>query len=311
MVTFLPAGGDGFLSGRRSSMVRGFIVVLIVFTVACAMSAESENSVQGGLLNGLEIELAVEQIDESDAEHTGAAFEYDDVTAKLEWLFVLFEFSHRSYEWTGECICTEPGAVPWDSLIRISPGLQYYSEIGEKWGVWGKFVAHAGYESDMDSGSWTYNPQFLGFYSPLPGVKLYGGAGLLYHPVETVVYPVLGIAWNIDTVQGGSGALGFPETMVRYGFNEWVAVKADFEVDVRTYSLDEDSGLSPGGYVHLEDLKPAVYLELLPVDNLTLSAGIRYYLDRTMTLYDSNENEMKSVDVEDCPGFEFQIQYRF
>jgi len=117
---------------------------------------------------------------------------------------------------------------PWKTLTRIAPGLQYYHEFNDKWGVWPQFAAISGFENEDSLRSWTYNPQCVGFYMHNQQMIIYGGIGMLYHSVDSEIYPMLGVAWNMDSKTGLSSALGFPETMMRYGFDKRLALIMDF-----------------------------------------------------------------------------------
>jgi len=122
---------------------------------------------------------------------------------------------------------------------------------------------------------------------------------------------VLGIAWNIESQDGLSGALGFPETMVRYGFNERISLKLDFHWDILFYNLAEDNNVASEGYVKIEDLIPGLQIEYKPVRGLTLSFGIRRFLGRTLTVFDHDENELTSNDVNDSSTYMLGIAYEF
>ncbi len=124
-----------------------------------------------------------------------------------------------------------------------------------------KLTAIASYEENISSKAWSYNPQLVGFFIASSQKTYYGGLGLLYHVVDSLVYPVLGVAWNTQSRKGFSLSLRLPETMLRYGLNEQLAVKLDFEIDVRIYHLATDSSIVSGGYFRAENMTPGFTLE--------------------------------------------------
>jgi hypothetical protein len=256
--------------------------------------------------------VSIEQIPRSDIDDTDTSMGYTEFSAGLEWQFILFDMDHRVYDWTkAEELGMDPDLDAWKTLTRIAPGLQYYREFSQQWGIWVKFVALAGFEDKISSESWTYHPQVIGFHMLTEQVTLYGGMGMLYHPVDTQVYPVVGVAWNRGSQEGFRGALGFPQTMLRYGFNEKLGLKTDFEWDIRTYSLSKDNDLAPNGFVYMEDLILGLYLEYLPVKDLTLRLGVRHYFGRNQTLYDQDENELNAQDVDPSWSYLVGIDYAF
>lgn len=256
--------------------------------------------------------LFLEQTDRAGIDGYDASMGYTEFSAGLEWQFLLFDIDHREYDWReGASLGIGSGLDPWETLTRIAPGFQYYREFSQNWGVWSKFVTIAGFEDEMSSRSWTYNPQVLGFHMLTQRITLYGGLGMLYHPVDYQVYPVVGIAWNMESQDGLTGALGFPETMVRYGYNERIGLKIDFEWDIRTYSLSENNNFVPEGYVNIEDLIIGLQLEYKPIKGLTLSCGFRQYFGRKLTVFDQDENELTSYDVSQSWANLLGIEYEF
>jgi len=185
------------------------LAVLVTLPVVVP-AAEGEKEGNGDEIPVISANLSVEQVERSDINGSGASIGYMEFSAGLKWQFLLLDIDHREYEWeNSEYFGSAQGKDPWKMLTRIAPGLQYYYKPNEKWGVWPKFVAIAGFENSISAKSWTYNPQVVGFYMPTQKLTLYGGVGMLYHPVDSIVYPALGVAWNMKSREGLSGA-GFP-----------------------------------------------------------------------------------------------------
>ncbi len=241
----------------------------------------------------VELDFSFEQVFRADPDQARPAFSYREYTADLEWYVVLLGIDHRAYRWRGGV-----EAEPWGSLTRLSPGLQYYRTFNDAWGVWALFYAMAGFEDDITSRSWTYNPKLIGLHRRTEPLIFYLGAGALYHPVDPVYYPILGLAWNPDAETGWSGSIGFPDTIIRYRFSERWALKTDFHWKIRTYRLADDNAIAPRGYVRTEDLAPGAHLAFYPREHLTLTAGVRRRLGRSLTLYDRDERELQSTDVD-------------
>ncbi|MCI5121215.1 MAG: hypothetical protein D3908_08515, partial [Candidatus Electrothrix sp. AUS4] len=118
---------------------------------------------------------------------------YTEIAGGLEWSALLLDADHRSYTWEGDNF---PGATePFSGLTQFAPALQYYQKVGDQWSVWAKGTALIGFEDTLSSEAITYNPQAIAFYSIRQGLDLYCGAGVLYHPADTTIYPVSGLAW--------------------------------------------------------------------------------------------------------------------
>jgi hypothetical protein len=287
-------------------------MAVLAYSPVKSLAADGEEGSSDGNRPTVSTSLSLEKIERSDIDGSDASTLCTELSAGLEWQFLLFDIDHRKYDWRESAsLGIGSGLDPWKTLTRIAPGLQYYREFSKKWGVWAKLVAFAGFEDEISSRSWTYNPQVLGFYMPTRLMTLYGGLGMLYHPVDLQAYPVFGIAWNMGSKDGLAGALGFPETMVRYGLNERVGLKIDFEWDIRTYSLAENNNLVPEGYVNIEDLMIGLQLEYKPIKGLMLSCGLRQYFSRKLTVFDQEEDELSSYDVSESLAYLLGIEYEF
>jgi hypothetical protein len=286
------------------------LLVLMFWPVAGFGADDAGNVRDEKRVPPFSFDFSVERTARADIDGTGASVAVTEYSAGLSWQFLLIDVDHRENNWrAGSDLGSAPGRDPWGSLTRIAPGLQYYGEFSGQWAIWAKLVAIAGFEDTISSRSWTYNPQLVGFYMPRERLKLYGGIGALYHPVDPVVYPVLGVAWNMDSRSGLSGAIGFPETMLRYHFNEQLAMKVDFQWDIRVYRLAEDNTLAPDGYVRTEDLNPGLHLEYSLTESMMLTTGVRRLMDRGLTIFDRIENERADHDVQD--GWSFLVGVAF
>jgi hypothetical protein len=258
------------------------------------------------------VEISMERVGRADIDGTDASLGFTEYAASLSWQFLLLDLDHRENDWRpGAELGGAPGREPWGELTRIAPGLQYYGELDDRWGLWLQMFAIAGFEDDVSSRSWTFNPQVVGLYMPREDLNVFAGMGSLYHPVDSTFYPVLGVAWNMDTRDGLSGTLGIPETLVRYHFNERLAVKADFQRDIRMYRLSDGNPTAPSGYLQTDVLTPGIHLEYLPAASLQVTLGIRRFMDRRIKIYSSEENKLADHDVDDPWSFRFEMEYSF
>lgn len=258
--------------------------------------------------------LAVEYVPDSGLDGSGSSFAYTEYSASIEMAFLLLGASHRVFDWEdGSDFAGASGKEPWGSLTTISPGLQYFQKLGD-WGIWAQFMASTGFEDSITGDSWTYQPQLLGLYMPTSDWAIYFGAGYLYHPVEPVFYPVLGLAFRHEEKTGLCGAIGFPETMLRYWLADKWSVKADFGWAINTYRLADDNPLAAKGYLRMDEKIPGLYLEYWPVEGLLISPGVRWHLDRKLTVYDSDRDEVSGldkVDVDAAWSAALQVSYTF
>lgn len=281
---------------------------LVLLFPTTVLAADMDVSGQGETLSSPEARLesnrppfeygiSVLRVFDAGIQASDTSFAYTEYAASTEMLFLLLSADHRVYEWdNGADLAGASGKAPWDSLTRITPGLQYFHKFGD-WGVWPMLAASTGFEDNITSDSWTLNPHIVGLYMPTEDWAIYFGAGYLYHPVEPLPYPVFGLAFRHEEKTGLCGAVGFPETMLLYWLAPQWAVKADFGWDIRTYKLSRDNPVAPDGYLRSDDKVPGLHLEYRPTKGLVVSPGLRWYLDRKLVVYDENGDELYERNV--------------
>ncbi len=285
--------------------LRGLCFVLCLLIFVGGPSPKSSIADEGR--PGPTIELSAEYVGRAAVDRWSDSFSVNHYAAEIEWLVALFEYHHLRYDWRSRL----DEGDPWVSLERIKPGVQYLHRFDEQWGFWPKIVAVSGYEDSPSSRSLTWNPQLIGFYHANPRATLYFGAGSLYHPVGPVYYPVLGVALIAVDEGRFSGALGFPETVARYRIDDRLALKADFNWEIRFYQLADDNPNAPDGYLRTEDRVPGLYLEYTTANGLTVSPGVRWHLGRSITLYDDRERKIESSRVRGAWSAIVTMEYTF
>jgi hypothetical protein len=274
-----------------------WIIFMIVFARKALASNDDQQAKQ--YVESIPTRLTIERTGYADINDTDAYLALTRYTAGLRWNILLLEVGRHQFDWhDGSSSTRLEGRDPWDSLTRIAPGLRYSHNFGSGWGGWAKFVAIAGFENSIRAKSWTYNPQLIGFHTLSGRTKLSGGLGMLYHSTDTVLYPVLGVAWIENESAGYSGALWFPSTMVRYCFNGHLSMKLDSEWDIRHYSHRQDNAFISRDTVENVDNIPGLHLEYEPVEQMRLSLGVRRFLGRSITVFDHHDRELRSTDVD-------------
>ncbi|MGM0570232.1 hypothetical protein [Marinobacter sp.] len=304
-------------TGRTSQTVRLWVILLAGMLAAVlwpmiASGADGADESEGNGAAAASLNISMERVGRADVDDTDASFGFTEYAASLSWQFLLLDLDHRRSDWrSGSELGSASRREPWGELTRIAPGLQYYGELDDRWGLWLQMSAIAGFEDDVSSRSWTLNPQVVGLYMPRDDLNVFAGMGSLYHPVDSTLYPVLGVTWNRGTQDGFSGTLGLPETTLRYHFNERLAVKADVQRDIRTYRLSDGNPTAPSGYLHTDEVTPGIHLEYFPAEALQVTMGVRRFMGRSITIYSREERRLADHDVDDAWSFRLEMEYGF
>ncbi|RUO25169.1 hypothetical protein CWE09_00010 [Aliidiomarina minuta] len=276
-----------------------FISSLFLLAIASAHSSDEELSTDFHMRY-----LSTESSRLSGQENSFSLNEYQ---IEIERHAFLFEVDHRDYNWRQREVIS--GDPDWGSLTRIAPGLQYFGEVTDNWSVWAKLYAIAGFENSITKDSLTYNPQLIALTPYNDDIMLFAGVGAFYHPVDPVYYPILGLNWDAGNESRWSGALGFPETMIRYQLNDDWSLKAEFEVEIRFYQLSNSNQFSPGGYVKTDDLLPGLQLEFAPTSSFSSYLGLQYSFERTLSVYNSQRDLQERNQVTSGWGIRFGLEW--
>jgi len=139
---------------------------------------------------------------------------------------------------------------------------------------------------------------------------------MFHHSTDSVVYPVFGIGQR-NTGKGNgnrrgfSYAIGVPNTMVRYAFNEKVALKLDLEIETRFYQLADDSHFLPEGFIKCKEIVPGLQVEYAPVKELIMRMGMRHVFESEITYFDKDENELATDEIDGARSYLVSLDFIF
>ncbi len=288
------------------------LLCLLLFVSASSACAgdESPEEASGGP-PGLSVDFSFEHVRRAAAPGLGVSASHDEYTAGLRWFFLFLRLNHREYDWR-----IDPDGSggekfpPWESLTALTPGFSYYRGIGESSGVIVNLFGTYGFEEELSSGTLSYNTQAFVLWAYRPRVTLFTGVGMRYHPVSSSFYPMLGFSWEGDAGSGFYGFLGNP-SVLGYRLNDSTAFNLNVESENWIYRLSEENSVSPRGYLRDSDWKISVSVEKGLTENLTLSAGISRFLDRSISIYDREGDRTGSADIESGFSFNAGMSYSF
>ena len=235
----------------------------------------------------------------------------------LDYANLNFSYARKSYDWDNprELPFGNGREEPWNGFQAVGFGLRHFGVVNRKW----RYFTGGGLSSAFeDGGSAPVSLRAFGglTYVGRPGWQVSFGLGLSHHQLYTSLMPMIGLKWNRGDGPGGGGAgwslsLGFPETSVAYRFSPAARLRLGLAFDRDLYRLADGNVASPGGYLESQDLMVGLYLDLIPGDRFRLTLGLQHLFGRELTLYDRDERELKTFDLDPAPGAVVNLSFMF
>jgi opacity protein-like surface antigen len=221
-----------------------------------------------------------------------------------------YDYTDYSWDRAGDSGLSPTGRTPWTGLHRVSLRARKNFFLNQEWmfnlgGAIGSY-----FEKEMsDSFALRADFSFIRIFNN--GWSAGFGAGGVYHPVTSRVLPLITIGYAPTGDQGLSARIGFPETNVRYGFNENLAAKAYLGYTARIYRLRNNSPVQEKGYFRDQGLRFGLEMELRPVQSMSVSFGPYYVLERKWRVYDKNEKRVLKQKLKNSPGILMNLSWKF
>jgi hypothetical protein len=253
---------------------------------------------------------------DADVDGDKGAFSVNTARVTLGYSKLFFNYRRSFYTWKDKHLLPFGNGVddPWDDLQSVSLGLRFNGPIGQDWRYFSSAAVTSSYEDDFGplavSG-------VVSFSKPInDNMRINLGVAANYHVVDTMVLPVFGISYNEGgpwgaPKKGFSASIGIPDTSLTYHFNSMVATRLALGYDRRIYKLRDNSPVSRDGYVKDRAFNAGLYLDLNPVDNLSISVGVLHSFARELEFYDRDENKISNYDVDGSLGGSIRVTYNF
>lgn len=184
-----------------------------------------------------------------------------------------------------------------ETMESLGRGRRNSGSLRENSAGWMGLRTFRGAEDRLSRRSWRDKFRAIRI-SRVAGQRFYfGTGGELFRPTGPGPYPLIDYAWRGEREPWSSASSSFPKAIVRYGINEVVALKLDFERDVRLYQLSDDPFRVRNGFVRTDDFTPGLHLEYSAPGGWTLASGVRWYADPSFAVFDNNDEKPFLSDV--------------
>jgi hypothetical protein len=132
-----------------------------------------------------------------------------------------------------------------------------------------------------------------------------------YHPVASIILPVISYSYRARQSEGFQAVLGFPRTYVGYRIKEKLLLSGGLIYSQAVVKLGADNGLTPGGYLETKDYFGNLGATYDLTKHWQAEVNWLYALRREFTRYDSSEVELGKETIKPSSGIMLKLRYLF
>lgn len=132
-----------------------------------------------------------------------------------------------------------------------------------------------------------------------------------YHPVRTLILPVVGYSYGMRRQEGLQAVIGFPSTYIGYRFNPDLRVHLGILFSNSLAKLSDGSTIESAGYIENTDYLGKLGFVYDMSDTLKVEANVLYSIYRELNIYNSFGNKIQSYTVQPAAGASFKLIYSF
>ena len=293
-------------SGVLTRSAPGAVLGGLLMTLALMLAAPAAHAAD----NDFSAIITGRTIGEADMDD-GGSVAVTEAGASLRYRWFGIDYLNRRYDWSDTAsLPFGNGSDPWEQLHMLRLRADIAEQLG--FGGLGWFAGAgltAGWEEEMDD-AWGLSGS-AGLTWAVGGVRLRGGVAASAHPVGTRLLPLVVADWGNQRDLGFSATVGFPETMLRYRSSDMFSFRAGGRMEGNTYRLADDSPVQREGYMRTSSVTLGGYIDITPLEDLTLTVGAESLTRQEMRVYNSDGDEGDTYDLDDAPALFLRLSYGF
>jgi hypothetical protein len=220
-------------------------------------------------------------------------------------------YSRWDFDWNDESgLPFYRGKTPIEAMESIRLFANLPLPINDEWFMLNSFNVNATYEEEYSD---SFGAGVLSFFSYKVNTEHAVQVGILanYHPVKTLVLPVVGYTYRIRETDGLQLLLGFPRAYVGYHLNPKLLLNAGMVFSQAVIRLADESGIEPKGFTEAKDYQSNVGIRYQINDDFELTADLLYAFKRDFTIYNHQADEIDAYSIEPSAGAIVKLQYLF
>ncbi len=269
--------------------------------------------VQSAQAEGLALEAYGYHLRDVELEKGKAKYNVTRSGLKATYSHFRFVYDRMDYKWDNSEIAKLPfgngSDKPWKALQKLEIGANFENNLNDKWSYSLDGAVFSAFEKDF--GGYGGRVQAWAGYGFSPLLRLRFGARAYIYQFQAIAMPVLSLDYRWDKQEGFSAQIGVPDAHLRYGFNKYIALRLFGEYEQDLYRLADDSKVENEGYLQREGVMTGLVMDITPVKDLCISAGVIRSLAYTLTTYDKDGDNDKEYDNESAWGAIVTVNYAF
>ncbi len=233
-------------------------------------------------------------------------------SVKINNAFAEVSYSNWSFAWDDIDRLPFGNGVddPIKQMHSVKVGVKIPFPISDKWFLLTSLSVNSTFEKEMDD---SYGAGVFGFasYRLDQDHSIQMGAFANYHPISTLVLPVMSYSYRARQRDGFQLVLGFPRAYVGYYVSDKMLLRSGMIFSQSVIRLSDSSVVESGGYIEAKDYMGNMGVSYEFSSKFTLDVNFLYSLKRDFIIYNSAGAEESKYSIDPSMGVNLRLKYLF
>ena len=192
--------------------------------------------------------------------------------------------------------------------LKLNFNLPY--SINENWFLLTSLMVRSTFEKEMQD---SYGGGIYSFasYKLSDEHTFQIGAFANYHPISTLVLPIVSYSYRARKTDGLQVVLGFPRAYVGYYINDLLLLRSGMIFSQSVIKLSDENVVESSGYIEAQDYVANFGFVYEFTPSFTLDSDVLYSLSRDFIIYDSSGSKQSEYKIKPSVGISFRLKYLF
>ena len=287
---------------------------LLIFLFFIA-SLDAKDALSKGVLERMiqpKVSLSSSYISDANIKDSLGGYEVTTNSFKLNNAFLGLSYTNSAFKWNNisDLPFGDGVSTPIEEIHTYKVDLKLPYKIDNKWFLISSISGKSSFEENTDD---SYSLGIFSFasYKFDDEHTMQMGAFANYHPVSTLVLPVLSYSYRARQTDGFKFILGFPRAYVGYHLDKSTLIRLGMIYSSSVVRLDDESVISQAGFIETKDYMGNFGVTYDLNKNFKIKTDLLYGIQREFNIYDSSGDLQDSYTVESSLGVSFNAVYLF